>query len=309
MASAIQVLPVPGGPASIPAAFLRLASLVFLQEPIFPRASRLATTRRWACARYVHRVLSCCREIHRHRLLIVADGIRSSVERLVEWMNKFGGSAPYKLGLVELGIYELPNRERIIIPQTLLRTREACRHVVTVNLQGISRDDATITVTAPNQPTDRRKIAAAGTPLTEEVLAKQIREKNTPELVQIAETLVSRLKETRFKTHRLPSTVQYGVDVSGDFIPLVNLSAMNIWFQIPMRAVRVLGDEQFVTCKQTINKIANFYRPEDISDPTKTNALTPRYGILDGKVESFVEAVTQIAETVRSAVAEAEGKQ
>ena len=242
-------------------------------------------------------------------LLIVADGIRSSVERLVEWMNKFGGSAPYKLGLVELGIYELPNRERIIIPQTLLRTREACRHVVTVNLQGISRDDATITVTAPNQPTDKRKIAAAGTPLTEEVLAKQIREKNTPELVQIAETLVSRLKETRFKTHRLPSTVQYGVDVSGDFIPLVNLSAMNIWFQIPMRAVRVLGDERFVECKQTINQIANFYRPEDISDPTKTNALTPRYGILDGKVESFVEAVTQIAETVRSAVAEAEGKQ
>src|SRR5205823_3633339 len=120
--------------------------------------------------------------------------------------------------------------------------------------------------------------------LTDEVLAKQIQERNTPELVQIAETLILHLKDSGLQTHGLPSTVQYGINVSGDFIPLVNLSAMNVWFQIPMRAVRALGDERFVACKQTINQVGTFYRPEDISDPTKTNALTPRYGILDGKI-------------------------
>ena len=191
-------------------------------------------------------------------LLIVADSIRASVERLVEWMNKSAGSAPYKLGLVELGIYELPTKDRIIIPRTLLRTREASRHVVTVNLQGISREGVTITITTPNQPIEKRKIAAAGSPLTDEVLAKQIQERNTPELVQIAETLILHLKDSGLQTHGLPSTVQYGINVSGDFIPLVNLSAMNVWFQIPMRAVRALGDERFVACKQTINQVGTF---------------------------------------------------
>jgi hypothetical protein len=35
-------------------------------------------------------------------LLIVGDGIRPNAERLVEWMNKSVGSAPFKLGLIEL---------------------------------------------------------------------------------------------------------------------------------------------------------------------------------------------------------------
>jgi hypothetical protein len=238
-------------------------------------------------------------------LLIVADGIRSSVERLVEWMNKVCGSAPYKLGLVELGLYELPGAGRIIVPKTLLRTREASRHVVTVNLPGIVREGVTVTVSEPNQPTEKRKIAAPGIRLTEEGLAEQVRAKNTPQIAQLAEALRSRLRLSGLKTRGLPSMFQYGVEVAGDFIPLVNLSAGEVWFQIPMKAVRVLGDERFVACKQKINSVANFYRPEDVPDPTKTNALGPRYEILDGKVETFVEAVTDIAETVRGAVAEA----
>src|SRR5208282_4086451 len=93
-----------------------------------------------------------------------------------------------------------------------------------------------------------------------------------------------------------------------NFIPLVSMSSREVWFQIPMRAVRALGDERFVACKQTINSVANFYRPEDVSDQTKTNALTPKYSVLMDKVEEFVEAVTQIAQMVRSAVAETEGR-
>ena len=42
-----------------------------------------------------------------------------------------------------------------------------------------------------------------------------------------------------------------------------------------------------------------------MDDPTKTNALGPKYSILEGKVDGFVEAVREIAQTVRGAVAEA----
>lgn len=71
-----------------------------------------------------------------------------------------------------------------------------------------------------------------------------------------------------------------------------------------MRAVRALGDERFVACKQKINSVVAFYRPEDVSDPTKTNTLGPRFKALDGKVESLVEALKEIAETVKAAVLE-----
>ncbi len=240
-------------------------------------------------------------------LLIVADAVRASVERIVEWMNKFG-STPYKLGLVELGLYELPDGGRMIVPKTLLRTREASRHVVTINIQGAARDSVTATVSTPDQPSEKRKIAAAAPSLTEQGLTVEIRTKNPPDTVRVAETLLSRLKESDLGTRGLPATFQFGVDWGGNFIPLVSMSSREIWFQIPMRAVRALGDERFVACKQTINSVANFYRPEDVSDPTKTNALTPKYSILMDKVEEFIEAVTQIAQMVRSAVAETEGR-
>jgi hypothetical protein len=43
----------------------------------------------------------------------------------------------------------------------------------------------------------------------------------------------------------------------------------------------------------------------DVGDPRKTNALIPKYGILKDKVEAFEGAVTEIADMIRSAVAEA----
>jgi len=101
-------------------------------------------------------------------LLIIADAVRASVERLVDWMNRFGGSSPYKLGLVELGLYALPDGRHLIFPKTLLRTREASRHVITVNVRGNEKDAISVEVSTPNQPTENRKIGAAGIPLTQE---------------------------------------------------------------------------------------------------------------------------------------------
>ena len=48
-----------------------------------------------------------------------------------------------------------------------------------------------------------------------------------------------------------------------------------------------------------------FYRPIDVSDPLKTNALMPRYAILQDKVEAFVSAVAEIAQIIRSAMEKA----
>ena len=236
-------------------------------------------------------------------LLIVGDRIRPSAERLVHWINTTAGSAPYKLGLIELCFYELPGTGRIVVPRTLLRTREASRHVVSVNLQGTARDQAAVTVTEVGKPPI--KIPPPGIPLTEERLTELVRTSNPPEIVEVAEQLRALLKSSGLATRSLPSEIQYGVRVDEGFVPLAHLSAQFIWFQIPMRAVRALGDDRFVECKGKINTVAHFYRPMDVGDPRKTNALIPKYGILKDKVEAFEGAVTVIADMIRSAVAEA----
>ena len=238
-------------------------------------------------------------------LLIVGDGVRPSAERLVSWMNKTVGTAPFKLGLVELRFYDLPGAGRIIIPKSLLRITEASRHVVTINVQGATKEQVTASVTVPSEIPTTRKIATSTAPMSEETLTAEIRAKNPPEFAQLAETLRSLLRSVGFKGRGLPSCINYGIEVDGDFIPLLSVSATNMWFSIPMRAVRALGDERFVACKQKINGVVVFYRPEDVFDPTKTNTLGPRFRALDGKVEAFVEAITEIANTVRSAITEA----
>ena len=235
-------------------------------------------------------------------LLIVGDRIRSSAECLVEWMNKVVGSAPYKLGLMELRFYELSDSEKIIVPRTLLKISEASRHVhvVTINLVGAAKEQVTATITAPSgSPTT---IGAPAIPLTEEGLTSQIRAKNPPEIAELAEAMRSRLTAIGLKTRGFPSCINYGIDVNGEFITLLSVTATNIWMAIPLRAVRALGDQRFIACKQRINNVGIFYRPEDVSDPTKTTALGPRFQLLDGKVEAFAEAVGEVAETVRGAM-------
>ena len=50
-------------------------------------------------------------------LLIVTDGIHSSAERLVHWINKIVGSSPYKFGLVELGVFDLADGAALLFPR------------------------------------------------------------------------------------------------------------------------------------------------------------------------------------------------
>ena len=147
-------------------------------------------------------------------LLIVDDGIHPSAERLVQWMNTAVGSTPYKLGLVQLRLYDLPEAGRwLIVPEALLRIREASRHVVMVNVQGVGDKEVTVTTSAPDERSKKRKIAPPAPPLTEERLTELIGNANPLEIVDLTDALRSRLKVSGLKTRGLPSTIQYGVEI------------------------------------------------------------------------------------------------
>jgi hypothetical protein len=237
-------------------------------------------------------------------LLIVADGIHQSAERLVGWINEAVGASPIKFGLVEFGIYDVPDVGRVIVPRTLLRIREASRHVVAIDLRSAAKDQVQVTVSGGRE-VKTRNIIPPGKPLTEEELMERIHSRNHEDIAKLADTLFSEFRKSGLTERGLPASIQYGVAVAGDFIPLLTMDSDRVWFQIPIRAVRILGEERFVACKQRINSVAVFYRPEDVPDPNKTNSLNPKYRILDGKIDSFVTAVVEIAEVIRTAVEEA----
>lgn len=148
-------------------------------------------------------------------LLIVGDGVRPSAERLVAWMNKTVGTAPFKLGLVELRFYDVPGAGRIIVPKSLLKITEASRHVVTINVQGALKEQVTASITVPGERRITRKVAAPKTQMTEESLSAQIRAKNPPEFAQLAETLRTQLSSAGFTSRGFPSCINYESTLMG----------------------------------------------------------------------------------------------
>ena len=70
----------------------------------------------------------------RFLLLIIGDGIRESVEDMVEYLNQ-NPQIQFTLGLVEIKVYRLQDGDverRLAIPQIVMRTREMTRAVVIV---------------------------------------------------------------------------------------------------------------------------------------------------------------------------------
>ena len=79
-------------------------------------------------------------------LLIVSDGIHVGVERVTHWLNEQGNSSPFKFGLVELKFFTHGD-ERLVVPRTVLKTREISRHVVVVDIRPTINVEATAEVT------------------------------------------------------------------------------------------------------------------------------------------------------------------
>jgi hypothetical protein len=141
-------------------------------------------------------------------------------------------------------------------------------------------------------------------PMTEEGLTAQIRAKNPPEIAALVEELRTKLRSSGAKSQGLPASISYGVEVEGEFFTLLSIGAQNMWFQLPIRARKALGEERFLTCKQKVNSVVNFFSPKDVSEPSKWASLCPKFQALDGKVDLLVEEFNEVAEIVRDAVAE-----
>lgn len=77
-------------------------------------------------------------------LMIVGDGIRSGVEKMVEYMNAFSPDMQHRLALCELEVYDFGDNRRLIVPQLTTKTTIIERGIIRIEKGNIkvNFDDA-----------------------------------------------------------------------------------------------------------------------------------------------------------------------
>lgn len=243
--------------------------------------------------------------------LIVSDGIRNSVERITHWLNQ-GGSAPFKFGLVELRFFELGDGEMLVVPRTLLKTREVSRHVVVVDVQGPAASNA-VAVVHDDLNTfqgahalTQRSVKTIGPPMTRERLIAEVRMLKGSLDAQTVESVIRHLDEMNLDTRSTPTLFQYGImspNDEGIFLQLISLGTNGVFSRITQKLIDSFGDEEFVKHKLGMNNVADFYRPDQACDPQKkSNELMVGYRKIFGKELALVQSLSGTMRAAREAL-------
>lgn len=204
-------------------------------------------------------------------LLVVADGIHTSVERITHWMNKSGNrNSPTMFGLVELRFYELPDGQRVAIPKTLLKTREISRHVVIVDIRNETPVTTTATVTdefpvaSGGKGKESRPVKAAAVPLTKTTLLELL----PAEERQPASLLIGQLEALQFKSQGTNSTLKFGFNSdNGEFHSFVVLDKSGAWVGPLKKDADRLGYDAVLDFRKGVNQFGSFYREDQMARP------------------------------------------
>ena len=223
-------------------------------------------------------------------LLIVSDGIHVGVERVTHWLNEQGNSSPFKFGMVELKFFTHGN-ERLVVPRTVLKTREVSRHVVVVDIRPTPQATATTAITddfrntAGGKIQESRSVRPAALPLTRSDLLRSV---DAEDKAFTAE-LLGALEAYPLDFRGLPTTLQVGFyypEGSDVFHPLAHLYKGGVW-AYPLAGLRkVLGPDATLAFHSEANSLATFFREDQIGNPDSTGGQA-RYGQLAGKAEKF----------------------
>ncbi|MEJ1959918.1 MAG: hypothetical protein WDM70_11280 [Nitrosomonadales bacterium] len=229
-------------------------------------------------------------------LLIVADGIRTSVERITQWMNDNGSSTPIKFGLVELRFYELPDGQKIVIPRTLLQTKEISRHVVVVDIQNETAAKVSAVVQDKfNKPnggaSSKSRTVKSSTPsITSESLLASL----TADTAPVAQELLTQIASIGLDENTKGGwSLRYGITYpqdGGEFIPLIYLSKGGVNAYFPKRMTELLGSGAIGEFRLRLRQAAQFWTDEQMSDPY-TNGSIVRYDQLRGKIKDVIDVL------------------
>lgn len=229
-------------------------------------------------------------------LLVVADGIRRSVEQITKWMNEHGSSTPIKFGLVELRFYELPEGKKIVVPKTLLMTKVISRHVVTVEIKNETTANASHVVvdkfmTASGKAaTKSRPAKNSAPPLTRESLLVSIGAENK----RIAEELLEQIESIGLDENtKSGGSLRYGITYpqdGGEFIPLFYISKGGVNAYFPKRMTELLGNDAITEFRTRLRQAAPFWTDEQMSDPYAIGSIV-RYEQVKDKIKDIIDVL------------------
>jgi hypothetical protein len=202
-------------------------------------------------------------------LLIVSDAIHVGVERVTHWLNEQGSSTPFKFGLIELKFFS-NGPDRLVVPRTVLKTREVSRHVVVVDIRPGAGPTLSAEVTdefrtqSGGKTQETRSVKPSSPPLTKNSLLENVpaEERDT------ATRLLHELEAYPFDTRGYPSTLQFGFTYpseTGEFHPLINLMRGGVWASLNQSLRKTLGDERVRAYKVAANEFGLFYRDDQLN--------------------------------------------
>ncbi len=224
-------------------------------------------------------------------LLIVSDGIHVGVERVTHWLNEQGNSSPFKFGLVELKFYT-HGTQRLVIPRTVLKTREVSRHVVVVDIRPNSAVTTSAQVIDEYQGTsggrvqESRAVKSAAPPMTKGQLMQRV----TPEELPIVSELIEQLESFGFDQRGSGSYLQFGFTYpseGGEFHPLAYLGIGGIWTQALKPLRDIMGDEAVLEFHREANRFGTFYKAEQIDKPESMGSVV-KYPQFRGQPPGYV---------------------
>lgn len=224
-------------------------------------------------------------------LLIVSDGIHVGVERVTHWLNEQGNSSPFKFGLVELKFYT-HGTQRLVIPRTVLKTREVSRHVVVVDIRPNSAVTTSAQVIDEYQGTsggrvqESRAVKSAAPPMTKGQLMQRV----TPEELPIVSELIEQLESFGFDQRGSGSYLQFGFTYpseGGEFHPLAYLGIGGIWTQALKPLRDIMGDEAVLEFHREANRFGTFYKAEQIDKPESMGSAV-KYPQFRGQPPGYV---------------------
>ena len=223
-------------------------------------------------------------------LLIVSDGIHVGVERVTHWLNEQGNSSPFKFGLVELKFYTY-GPQRLVIPRTVLKTREVSRHVVVVDIRPNASVTASAQVTDEYQGTsggrvqESRAVKAAALPMTKGQLLQQV----SPGDLPVVSELIEQMEGLGFDQRGSASYLQFGFTYptdGGEFYPLAYLGTGGIWTQMLKPLRDLIGEEAVLEFHREANRFGTFYKPEQIDKPESAGSGV-KYPLLHGQAAGY----------------------
>ena len=200
------------------------------------------------------------------------------VERVTHWLNEQGNSSPFKFGLVELKFYT-HGSQRLVIPRTVLKTREISRHVVVVDIRPNFPVTTSAQVTDEYQGTsggrvqESRAVKSAALPMNKGLLLQQVSPGDLPVVSQLIEQMESLGFDQRGSASYLQFGFTYPTD-DGEFYPLAYLGSGGIWTQMLKPLRDLIGEEAVLEFHREANRFGTFYKPEQIDKPESFSPST-----------------------------------